>query len=48
VPPPGTFVGIGGSSWDLGTPLSPEVAEALPAFAAAIAAAVHEASAGAG
>ena len=46
-PPAGTFVGIGGSCWDLGAPLSPAVAAALPAFAAAIATAV-EAAAGAG
>jgi hydrogenase maturation protease len=39
-PPAGTFVGIGGSSWDVGMALSTPVAEALPAFAAAIAAAV--------
>ena len=43
-PPTGTFVGIGGSCWDLGAPLSPEVAAALPAFAAGIAAAVDEAA----
>jgi hydrogenase maturation protease len=40
-PPAGTFVGIGGARWDLGAPLSGPVAEALPAFAAAIAAAVE-------
>jgi hydrogenase maturation protease len=39
-PPAGTFVGISGSCWDLGAPLSPAVAVALPAFAAAIATAV--------
>jgi hydrogenase maturation protease len=37
-PPAGTFVGIGGSCFDLGTPLTAPVAGALPAFAAAIAA----------
>ncbi|MCU0477994.1 MAG: hydrogenase maturation protease [Chloroflexi bacterium] len=40
-PPAGTFVGIGGSAWDVGTPLSAPVAAALPAFAAAIAAAAE-------
>ncbi len=45
-PPAGTFVGIGGSVWDVGTPLSWPVAAGLPAFAAAIAAAI-EACAGA-
>jgi hypothetical protein len=40
-PPAGTFVGIGGARWDLGAPLSGPVAEALPAVAAAIAAAVE-------
>ncbi len=39
-PPAGTFVGIGGSRWDVGTPLTPPVAASLPAFAAAIVAAV--------
>jgi len=39
-PPAGTFVGIGGSCFDVGTPLTAPVAEALPVFAAAIAAAV--------
>jgi len=39
-PPAGTFVGIGGSCWAVGTPLSPPVAAGLPAFAAAIAAAI--------
>lgn len=39
-PPAGTFVGIGGSCWDLGAPLSAAVAAALPAFAAAIAVAI--------
>ncbi len=41
-PPAGTFVGIGGACWDVGAPLSPDVAAGLPAFAAAIAAAVEE------
>jgi hydrogenase maturation protease len=40
-PPAGTFVGIGGSCWDVGTPLTAPVAASLPAFAAAIAAAVE-------
>jgi len=40
-PPAGTFVGIGGSCWDVGTPLTAAVAASLPAFAAAIAAAVE-------
>ena len=35
-PPAGTFVGIGGSCFDVGTPLTGPVAAALPAFAAAI------------
>ncbi len=39
-PPAGTFVGIGGSCFDVGTPLSAPVAAALPAFAAAIVAEV--------
>jgi len=39
-PPAGTFVGIGGSCFDVGTPLTAPVAKALPAFATAIAAAV--------
>ena len=39
-PPAGTFVGIGGSCWDVGTPLTAPVAAGLPAFAAAIAAAI--------
>jgi len=43
-PPAGTFVGISGSCWDLGAPLSPAVAAALPAFAAAIATAVDAAA----
>ncbi len=38
-PPAGTFVGIGGSCWDVGTPLTEAVVAGLPAFAAAIAAA---------
>jgi hydrogenase maturation protease len=42
-PPAGTFVGIGGACWDVGAGLSPEVAAALPAFAAAIATAVAQA-----
>jgi hydrogenase maturation protease len=41
-PPRGTFVGIGGAGWNVGTPLSAAVAAALPAFAAAIAAAITE------
>ncbi len=36
-PPGGTFVGIGGTCFDLGAPLSPAVAAALPALAASIA-----------
>ena len=40
-PPAGTFVGIGGCCFDLGTPLTAPVIGALPAFAAAIAAAVQ-------
>ncbi len=39
-PPAGTFIGIGGSGWDVGSPLTTAVAAALPAFAAAIADAV--------
>jgi hydrogenase maturation protease len=39
-PPAGTFVGIGGGCFDVGTPLTAAVAGALPAFAAAIAAEV--------
>ena len=42
-PPAGTFVGIGGSCWDVGTPLTAPVAAGLPAFAAAIAAAIDDA-----
>ena len=37
-PPAGTFVGIGGTCFDVGTPLTAPVAAALPAFAAAVAA----------
>jgi hydrogenase maturation protease len=40
-PPAGTFVGIGGSCWDVGTPLTESVVAGLPAFAAAIAAAIE-------
>jgi hydrogenase maturation protease len=40
-PPAGTFVGIGGSCWDLGSPLSAPVVAGLAAFAAAIAAAIE-------
>ncbi len=40
-PPAGTFVGIGGSCWDVGTPLTLPVAQALPAYAAAIEAAIE-------
>jgi hydrogenase maturation protease len=39
-PPAGLFVGLGGASFVLGAPLSPAVEAALPAFAAAIDAAV--------
>jgi hydrogenase maturation protease len=39
-PPAGTFVGIGGGCFDVGTPLTAPVAAALPQFAAAIAAEV--------
>ncbi len=35
--PDGAFVGIGASSAGIGAPLSPAVAEGLPAFRAAIA-----------
>jgi hydrogenase maturation protease len=45
-PPAGTFVGIGGSCWEAGAPLSAPVVVALPAFAAAIAAAVDAAGEG--
>ena len=41
-PPAGTFVGIGGDRFDVGTPLSRPVADALPAFSAAIGAAVAD------
>jgi len=37
-PPAGTFVGIGGGCFDVGTPLTARVAAALPRFADAIAA----------
>ena len=40
-PPAGTFVGIGGSCWDVGTPLTEAVVAGLPEFAAAIAAAIE-------
>jgi hydrogenase maturation protease len=40
-PPAGTFVGIGGSCWDAGTPLTEAVVAGLPEFAAAIAAAIE-------
>ena len=40
-PPAGTFVGIGGSCWDVGTPLTAAVAAGLPDCAAAIAAAIE-------
>ena len=43
-PPAGTFVGIGGSCWDVVTPLTAPVAAGLPAFAAAIAAAIDDAT----
>ena len=39
-PPAGTFVGIGGACFDVGTPLTARVAAALPELAAEIAAAV--------
>jgi hydrogenase maturation protease len=35
-PPAGTFVGIGGACFDVGTPLTARVAAALPEFVAAI------------
>jgi hydrogenase maturation protease len=41
-PPAGTFVGIGGDCFQVGTPLSAPVVAALPAFAGAIAAAVTD------
>ena len=40
-PPAGTFVGIGGSCWDVGTPLTQAVVAGLPEFAEAIAAAIE-------
>ena len=40
-PPAGTFVGIGGTCFDVGTPLTAKVAAALPELAAKIAAAVR-------
>lgn len=40
-PPRGLFVGIGGDAFGLGASMSPAVTAALPAFAAAIDAAVH-------
>jgi len=40
-PPAGMFVGIGGSCWDVGTPLTEAVVAGLPEFAAAIAAAIE-------
>jgi len=40
-PPAGTFVGIGGSCWDVGTPLTEAVVAGLPEFAAAIAVAIE-------
>jgi hydrogenase maturation protease len=42
-PPAGTFVGIGGSCWEVGTPLTEAVAAGLPAFAAAITEAIETA-----
>ena len=42
--PVGTFVGIGGSCWDVGTPLTQAVAAGLPVFAAAVAAAIENAA----
>ena len=39
-PPAGTFVGIGGASFDVGTPLTARVAAALPELVAEIASAV--------
>ncbi|MFI5038287.1 MAG: hydrogenase maturation protease [Solirubrobacterales bacterium] len=39
-PPAGSFVGIGGTCFDVGTPLTSPVARALPELAAAIAAEV--------
>ena len=43
-PPAGTFVGIGGARWNPGAGLSDAVVAALPAFAAAIDAAIAEAA----
>jgi hydrogenase maturation protease len=40
-PPAGTFVGIGGARFDVGTDLTPAVRAALPGFAAAIAAEIE-------
>jgi hydrogenase maturation protease len=45
-PPRGLFVGIGGATFALGAPISPAVEAALPAFAAAIAAAVEQVRSG--
>ena len=45
-PPAGTFVGIGGESFDVGTDLTPAVRAALPDLAAAIAAEVDRLSLG--
>ena len=45
-PPTGTFVGIGGACFDVGTDLTPPVRAALPALAAAIAAEVDRLSLG--
>lgn len=47
-PPAGVFVGIGGARWDAGAPLSDAVAAGLPAFVAAIEAAVGEAAGSSG
>jgi hydrogenase maturation protease len=43
-PPAGTFVGIGGTCWDVGSPLTAPVAAGLPAFAVAITAAIEGAA----
>jgi hydrogenase maturation protease len=43
-PPAGVFVGIGGARWEAGAPLSDAVTAGLPAFAAAIEAAIGEAA----
>jgi hydrogenase maturation protease len=43
-PPAVTFVGVGGGRFDVGTPLTGPVVAALPAFAAAIAAAIRGAA----